>query len=167
MELFSALHSVLMSYPCPEALRKTLLSHLHEHLRANLSVDRNPVATKLYVTRFLTPELQGPELVDAIKTANEELSNFLIDGQGASVVQSKQTDLAVGMAEIYAEFIREWCEKSIDENLVSHHVMYSFLPCELKCFIEIIPSCIVAEPLRNMRISFPSYHTPSPAIFHS
>lgn len=119
-ELFSALHSVLISYPCPVTLRKCLLEHLHNHLQSTLSLDTDPLATKLCATWFLTSELIGSELVDAIKGANEELSHRLRRAQDISKGNLKGRTFMLDMAEVYSSFVREWFEKDIDDNLVSN-----------------------------------------------
>ncbi|PCH43573.1 hypothetical protein WOLCODRAFT_50737, partial [Wolfiporia cocos MD-104 SS10] len=105
IELFTSLHETLVGYPCPPALRSALLDHLFALLQTTLPAD--PAATRLSTTRFLTQDLDGPELVEALGTANERLANAVRE-QGAN---------AGGLAAVYAAFAQEWCEKAIDDSL--------------------------------------------------
>ncbi|KLO16918.1 hypothetical protein SCHPADRAFT_937468 [Schizopora paradoxa] len=116
-ELFSALHSVLVSYPCPPDLRRSLLEHLRSHLQTSLSLDTDSVAAKLCATWHLTSDLSGLELVDAIKGANDELSQRLRHAEDSNKGKHKAKSAVLDMAKAYSEFIREWFGKDIDENL--------------------------------------------------
>lgn len=107
--LFTSLHTLISSYPCPVPLRESLLDHLHTLLQQTLPHD--PQAIKLTATRRLTPALSGPELVDALKAANEKLSSAI---KSASDDSQKE-----GLGKVYGEFIDEWCAKDIDDSLVS------------------------------------------------
>lgn len=84
-------------------------------------MDTDPIAARLCATWFLTPELNGLELVDAIKGANDELSQRLRQDEDGSKGRSKGRALVVEMAEVYSGFVRDWFERDIDDNLVSKH----------------------------------------------
>ena len=119
-ELFVALHKLLITYPAPEPFREGLLGHLHELLRRTLPTD--PVAIELTVTRKLTPGLGGAALVDALKEANETLSNAV----EASSKQDART--ADDMGAVYARFIQEWLQKpTLDDALVSQRSLWFYL----------------------------------------
>ena len=130
IELFTSIHSVLSSYPCPLALRQSLLNHLYTTLNetllsptslpysTNLKTKHGQkslaLASQLYVTRLLPVNLEEEALVDALSQANEELSN---------AVRSQNTD---DIASVYSQFVYEWYEKAVDENLV-RSILLSFL----------------------------------------
>lgn len=82
-------------------------------------MDTDPVAAKLYATWYLTSDLGGLELVDAIKGANDELSQRLRHAEDSSKGNPKAKSIVLDMAKAYSEFIREWFGKDIDDNLVS------------------------------------------------
>ncbi|TDL26211.1 hypothetical protein BD410DRAFT_716636 [Rickenella mellea] len=105
--LFNSIHSLIISYPCPPQLRRVLLEHLHSLLRARFSSSLEPDAAKLYATRFLTPELEGDELIDAVKRANEDLLDAVKTGPSGST----------GMAKVYAQFVEEWIGKDIEGHM--------------------------------------------------
>lgn len=108
--MFQSLQELIAGYPVTEALRSTLLDHLHERLAETLP--HNPSGVVLRATRALaltsTEELAGGALVDALKHANEELLKAL-------EAQQPSEDLAAA----YAQFVEEWCGKEdVDANLV-------------------------------------------------
>jgi len=114
-----------MSYPCPEVLRRSLLDHLHDHICSNISATVEPVAAKLYATRFLTPELEGTALVDAMKEANENLVRGVRTAHQKQVAKYSKDNALEGMAAVYAEFVREWFEKDFEyasRNSISSHL---------------------------------------------
>ena len=118
-DLFISLHDVISSYPSPQSLRSSLLDHLHELLRSTLP--HNASAIKLTATRFLTPDLDGAQLIDQLKQANETLSNairnIILSGRTQTRDEREQLD---SFSEVYAEFIDEWCRKDeLDPALVS------------------------------------------------
>ncbi|KAI5117768.1 hypothetical protein M0805_005199 [Coniferiporia weirii] len=120
-ELFNSIHTVLTTYPCPVALRRSLLDHLHSLLHSTLlspspgspSVPRplkfdpktTAQAARLYATRFLTPELEGEALVDALRHANEDL------------LEAARTQRSDELDGVYAQFVQEWFDKGLDEHL--------------------------------------------------
>ena len=109
IELFRSLHEMISAYPSPPSLREPLLDHLHAHLLETLP--SLPAAIKLHATRYLTPDLSGEALVDALRTANDVLSES---------VRMCPAETREGVATVYAEFIEEWCgKKDVDDNLVS------------------------------------------------
>ncbi|KAL5523572.1 hypothetical protein ACEPAG_7745 [Sanghuangporus baumii] len=122
-DLFASLHGVLSTYPCPSTLRWSLLDHLHSLLHSRILSTQgsdpdpsNPPArfdakgraqcAKLYATRYLTPDLEGESLVDALRKANEDLME---------IVRVRRDDNE--MASAYAQFVSEWFEKEINEYL--------------------------------------------------
>ena len=108
IDLFASLHELISTYPSPPALRESLLDHLHDHLRETLpSV---PAAIKLSATRHLTSDLVGETLVDALKSANEQL---------IAAVRNAAGSVDSGVANVYAQFVGEWCGKEVDDSLVS------------------------------------------------
>ncbi|KAH9938923.1 U3 small nucleolar RNA-associated protein 6-domain-containing protein [Amylocystis lapponica] len=100
-----SLHELIMTYPCPRPLRDALLDHLFNLLHTTL--DSDPAAVKLSATRFLIPGMEGEDLIEALKHANEQLM--------AAVRPSSAED--AGLAAVYANFITEWCNKDIDDHL--------------------------------------------------
>ena len=62
----------------------------------------------MFATRILTPELKGGGLIDALKQANEELLG-LVSHEGSGE----------GVLRVYAEFVEEWCQAGLDQDLVS------------------------------------------------
>lgn len=108
ISLFTSLHELLATYPCPQSLRDALLDHLFALLHSTLPLD--PSAIKLSATRALTPGLDGEALIDALKSANEQLADAVRNrGEGHA---------GEALAVLYAEFVQEWCSKDIDESLV-------------------------------------------------
>ena len=123
-ELFTSLHTILNTYPCPPYLRRSLFDHLHSLLHSQVLAPDNPVNSKisarldakdrakvarLYATRFLTPELEGEALVEALRKANESLMEE---------VRTQRNDV---IASEYCSFVTEWFVKGINEHLVSLH----------------------------------------------
>lgn len=119
INLFTALEVLIRSYPSQERLRTTLLDHLYNVLKDTLQGD--PHAVKMLATRKLR-ELtsqensddfvmaESEEFVDALQAANESFS--LAVGAGSTN--------ASGMADVYVEFVEEWCKlPTLDPNLVS------------------------------------------------
>ncbi|KAL5485402.1 UTP6 [Sanghuangporus weigelae] len=121
--LFTSLHEVLSTYPCPSTLRWSLLDHLHSLLhsriispqgsdpdfsnpRARLDAKGRAQCAKLYATRYLTLGLEGEALVDALRKANEDLMEFM---------RARRDDDEMTYA--YAQFVTEWFEKEINEHL--------------------------------------------------
>ncbi|KAI0655912.1 U3 small nucleolar RNA-associated protein 6-domain-containing protein [Cubamyces menziesii] len=110
IELFHSLHEMISAYPSPPSLREPLLDHLHAHLLETLP--SLPAAIKLHATRYLTPDLSGEALVDALRTANDVLSE---------AVRTSPAETREGVASVYAEFIEEWCgKKDVDDNLKAY-----------------------------------------------
>ncbi|KAJ3530930.1 hypothetical protein NM688_g7645 [Phlebia brevispora] len=109
VELFTALHNLILTYPAPEPFRTALLDHLHDLLKQTLPAD--PTAVRLAITRTLTPGLTGAALVDGLKDANENLTK--------AVEQASREDRnVVGMGATYAEFVQEWVQKSdLDDSI--------------------------------------------------
>ncbi len=66
--------------------------------------------------RHLMPGSAGETLVDALKSANEQL----LDAVRRAASMSDP-----GVAKVYAEFVEEWCGKEFDDSLVSS------CPCSL------------------------------------
>lgn len=111
-ELFTALHDLLASYPTKPELRTYLLDHLHVLLQQTLPTD--PIAARLSATRNLLPGLEGAALVDALKTANEQLSAAV----SSACAYAGGRD-AEGLANAYAGFVEEWVQKDdLDPALV-------------------------------------------------
>lgn len=119
INLFTALEVLIRSYPSQERLRTPLLDHLYNVLKDTLQGD--PHAVKMLATRKLR-ELtsqensddfvmtESEEFVDALQAANESFS--LAVGAGSTN--------ASGMADVYVEFVEEWCKlPTLDPNLVS------------------------------------------------
>ncbi|OBZ67094.1 U3 small nucleolar RNA-associated protein 6 [Grifola frondosa] len=69
----------------------------------------DPAAIKLSATRFLTPDLHGEALIEALKSASEQLA--------AAVRNSDAGEQGERVADVYAEFIEEWCRKELDDSL--------------------------------------------------
>ncbi|KAG2111315.1 U3 small nucleolar RNA-associated protein 6-domain-containing protein [Suillus discolor] len=122
INLFTALEVLIRSYPSQERLRTALLDHLYSVLKDTLQGD--PHAVKMLATRKLR-ELtsqensddfvmaESEEFVDALQAANESFS--LAVGAGSTN--------ASGMADVYVEFVEEWCKlPTLDPNLRAYLV---------------------------------------------
>jgi U3 small nucleolar RNA-associated protein 6 len=72
-----------------------------------------PLALKLSATRALSSEVDGEDLVDVLKNANER---FL------SAVRQYHGKNKEGFFRAYAEFVEEWCRLGIDDNLVGRYI---------------------------------------------
>lgn len=107
-------------------LRFHLLEHLHTLLQSSLPLEENPLAAKLFATRFLIRQLEGSELVDAVKAANDQLSRFVHDAYMNRRGSRKRKEIALGMADVYSSFVSEWIGKDIDEHLVSIFRLLNF-----------------------------------------
>jgi U3 small nucleolar RNA-associated protein 6 len=119
IELFHNLQTVIAGYPAPEALRSSLLDHLH--IRLAEALPRDAAALTLRATRTLVlasaGESAGGALVDALRRANEEML-AAIDAEG-EVAERCTPALADELAGAYAQFVEEWCGKEdVDEHLV-------------------------------------------------
>ena len=116
IELFRNLQTLMAGYPAPEALRSSLLDHLH--MRLSEALPRDAAALKLRATRSLVlaspEELAGGVLVDALRRTNEEMLATLDADTAEQYMQDE-------LAEAYAQFIEEWCGKEeIDAHLVGY-----------------------------------------------
>jgi U3 small nucleolar RNA-associated protein 6 len=100
---------LITSYPSQPNLRESLLDHLLTELQTTLPDE--PLGLKLSVTRALKPGVDGEDLVEALKNANENLL-------GAMRHEGKNGE---GFLRGYAEFVEEWCRPSIDANLVRRY----------------------------------------------
>ncbi|KAI0633359.1 U3 small nucleolar RNA-associated protein 6-domain-containing protein [Trametes polyzona] len=135
IELFSSLHNLISTYPSPPSLRETLLDHLHGLLHDTLP--SLPAAIKLSATRRLTADLSGEPLVDALRNANDVLSE---------AVRTSSGEAREGIARVYTEFIDEWCGKAADNTLkayliTSAHLLIQQLPSP-------IPDALLAAHVR-------------------
>lgn len=133
IELFTELQSLITSYPSPPSLRNALLDYTLDILRVTLPDE--PLAIKLFATRTLKPDLEGADLIDALKTANE---NLLADIQNGG----KNTEKFL---RVYADFAQDWCRVGIDENLVGLHLLIECYVMNMTlidrwCFSEFILS---------------------------
>lgn len=104
--LFTSLHELITAYPSPPSLKESLLDHLLVTVCNTLPDD--PFVVKLSATRALKPNLEGKELIEALKTANEFFLSA-INNEGKT---------GEGFLRTYAEFVEEWCRAPIDDNLV-------------------------------------------------
>ncbi|PIL34179.1 hypothetical protein GSI_03890 [Ganoderma sinense ZZ0214-1] len=116
IDLFTSLHELISAYPSPPTLRESLLDHLHVHLHETLP--SHPVAIKLTATRHLVPDSEGETLVEALKSANEQLLN--------AVRRADKTDVP-GIAKVYAEFVEEWCRREVDSSLKAYLITSFYL----------------------------------------
>jgi U3 small nucleolar RNA-associated protein 6 len=144
--MFTALQTLITTYPLPEPLRETLLEYLYGLLEETLPDD--PRAVKLFATRKLSTELEGEALVDALKSANEELL---------------RTISRDGVDQVYAEFVEEWIRADLDENLVGILIFFLF-PFHFRfltvCFLGIIAAVPHhVSPFANPR------HRPPTTVF--
>ena len=104
IELFETLKALITEYPSRASLRRANLAHLFDVLRSTLPDDAR--AIKLLAGRFLGPEVKGEELVEGLKRANEEMLLRAQDSGKEDVLR------------VYAVFVEEWWETTIDDNLV-------------------------------------------------
>ncbi|KAI9067095.1 hypothetical protein FKP32DRAFT_1564309 [Trametes sanguinea] len=143
IELFRALHELISGYPSPPSLKEAILDHLHALLRETLPSD--PAAIKLSATRRLTPDLSGEALVDALKSANDVLSE---------AVRTSDGEARRGVAVVYAEFVEEWCGKDVDDSLKA------YLITSLHLLIQQLSSP-TPSPLLAAHIRLLTRHAPS------
>lgn len=108
-ELFISLHNLITSYPSPPSLRESLLDHLLAELRTTLPDE--PLGLKLSATRSLKPDVDGEDLVEALKIANEKLL----------IVLKHNGKNGESFLRLYADFVEEWCRPDIDVNLVRRY----------------------------------------------
>ena len=81
-------------------------------------------------------EPEGEALVDAIQRTNEDL---------IALVRARRTDET---AKLYVEFVKNWYEKDLDENLVCVTVVITFFSrANYSYFLELIPPRIPTESL--------------------
>lgn len=79
---------------------------------------------------------EGEALVDAIQRTNEDL---------IALVCARRTDET---AKLYVEFVKNWYEKDLDENLVCVAVVIAFLSrANYSYFLELIPPRIHTKSL--------------------
>ncbi|KAL7281262.1 hypothetical protein ACG7TL_004570 [Trametes sanguinea] len=151
IELFRALHELISGYPSPPSLKEAILDHLHALLRETLPSD--PAAIKLAATRRLTPDLSGEPLVDALKSANDVLSD---------AVRTSEGEARRGVAAVYAEFVEEWCGQGVDDSLKA------YLIASLHLLIQQLPSP-TPSPLLAAHIRLLTRYAPSlgPALLPS
>lgn len=110
-----------MTFPIPTTLRTSLLDRLHSHLAQHLP--HSAAARFLHATRNLSSELEGEELVDALRETNDVLlKGIRAQHEGSAASDTMRRELG-GM---YASWVEEWIEKLDEENLVSldHVIAY-------------------------------------------
>lgn len=120
IEQFQNLQTLIAEYPAPEALRSSLLDHLHTRLAEALP--RDAAALTLRATRALVLASAGGSaggaLVDGLRRANEEML-AAIDAEAAAEGAGRCTPASEEPAGAYAQFVEEWCGKEdVDEHLV-------------------------------------------------
>jgi U3 small nucleolar RNA-associated protein 6 len=101
-----SLHDVIATYPSPVGLKESLLEHLQSVLRTTLPDE--PLGIKLSSSRILRPDVGGEDLIDALKNVNEDFLAAIKEGKNGE-----------NFLRAYAEFVEEWCQAELDENLVS------------------------------------------------
>jgi len=116
IELFQNLQSFIAGYPAAEALRSSLLDHLHTRLIEALP--RDAAAVTLRATRRLAlasaeDPAGGSLVVDALRDANE----VMLTAMDADVAEEGPP--RDELARAYAEFVEQWCGKEdVDAHLV-------------------------------------------------
>lgn len=117
IRLFTSLQTLITTYPSPPSLRESLVSYLLDVLRVTLPDE--PLAIRLFATRSLwrNPELEGVDLIDALKDANECFLSEIRDGgkHGEEILS------------VYADWVEEWCQAPIDDNLVRISLLFFLL----------------------------------------
>jgi hypothetical protein len=119
INLFSALEALIRLYPSEERLRTALLDHLYSVLKDTLQGD--PRAVKMLATRKLRELTSQENSGNSVTDEGEEFVNALqVANESFSVAVSAGSANASAMAEVYVEFIEEWCKlPTLDPNLVS------------------------------------------------
>jgi U3 small nucleolar RNA-associated protein 6 len=122
INLFSALEDLIRSYPSQEHLRTALLDHLYNVLKDTLQGD--PHAVKMLATRKLRELTSQENSGDSVMDEGEEFVNALqVANESFSVAVSAGSTNASGMADVYVEFIEEWCKlPTLDPNLRAYLV---------------------------------------------
>ena len=86
---------------------------MHTHLAQHLP--HSAAARFLHAIRGLSADLDGEELVDALREANEALVKSIREHtDGYSVREGMRGELG----EMYATWVKEWTEKLQEENMV-------------------------------------------------
>ena len=132
--LFTSLQSLIKTYPSPPSLRELLISYLLDVLR--LTLPDEPLAIRLFATKSLwrNSEPEGVDLIDALKDANEYfLSKIRDEGKHDEEILT-----------VYADWITEWCQAPIDDNLVriflaTGKLLKMILPEDLPSIVTTIP----------------------------
>lgn len=117
INLFSALEVLIRSYPTQERLRTTLLDHLYSVLKDTLQDD--PHAVKILATRKLRELISQENSDDSVIAESEEFVDALqAANESFSMAVSAGSTNATGMADVYVEFIEQWCKlPTLDPNL--------------------------------------------------
>lgn len=117
INLFSALEVLIRSYPTQERLRTALLDHLYCVLKDTLQGD--PHAVKMLATRKLRELISQENSDDSVIAESEEFVDALqAANESFSVAVGAGSTKAAGMADVYVEFIEQWCKLStLDPNL--------------------------------------------------
>lgn len=93
---------------------------MHTHLAQHLP--HNATARFLHATRGISADLEGEELVDALRDANEALvKSIRAQVEGDSVGESMRRELG----EMYAAWIKEWMGKLHEENMVRTRLVHT------------------------------------------
>lgn len=124
---------MIKTYPSPPSLRDLLISYLLDVLR--LTLPDEPLAIRLFATRSLwrNPEPEGVGLIDALKDANEHFLSEIRD-------KGKHDE---GILNVYADWVEEWCQSPIDDNLVRIFLTNRRL---LKTIPEDLPGIVTTIP---------------------
>ncbi|KAG2074531.1 hypothetical protein BDR04DRAFT_1070879 [Suillus decipiens] len=117
INLFSVLEVLIRSYPTQERLRTTLLDHLYSVLKNTLQDD--PHAVKILATRKLRELISQENSDDSVIAESEEFVDALqAANESFSMAVSAGSTNATGMADVYVEFIEQWCKlPTLDPNL--------------------------------------------------
>lgn len=101
---------MITEHPSPGQLQTSLLEHLYDLVRTHLGGKAEGM--RLLVDRHLTPGLGGVALVDGIHCAHEEL------------LKEVKTHGGEAIFKVYAAFVEEWCQQSIDQHMVCTGCLY-------------------------------------------
>ncbi|KAF9237504.1 U3 small nucleolar RNA-associated protein 6-domain-containing protein [Melanogaster broomeanus] len=125
VELFLELETLIRTYPCQLRLRTTLLDHLYSLVQETIPDD--PRAVKMHATRRLR-ELtilkedsnessnddcrlaDSEDLIDALQAANEYLTTAVNTSWTRSRSCGSTGAIDRDIADIYADFVVEWCQ---------------------------------------------------------
>ncbi|VDC03631.1 unnamed protein product [Peniophora sp. CBMAI 1063] len=185
LELFAELARAIRAYPCPAALRESLLDKLYAELA--LTLPDAPGAVRMHATRALdafidpvastesnevrTPfsELNGMDSGDVKGKGKEKEVPNLQSEAFVDALRAANEELAskakgnAGVARAYAAFVEEWCGREIEDNLKLYLVASLGALARIKKNHPPPPASLLAAHLRLSTSLLDTANPPLPA----